>query len=242
MPAVGDGSGTVDSYRGDVADHPNPFGGEFVSCSVGGAVAHLRLTRADKRNALNMQMAAEFEAVTTVLAETDVSVCTLSGAGPLFCAGADLAEASGGTDTTPLERMVDQVMNGRFLWVCGLRGGAAGAGVALALSCPIVVAADDAWLWLPELSRVGMLPVAVMRLIAPIIGMRSAMTLGALEQRVGATTALANGWISDVAPSDALDARIVGLAERLASAGPGSVARAAALWRHGTHADRLPGT
>jgi enoyl-CoA hydratase/carnithine racemase len=216
-----------------VTDHPNPFGGEFVACSVRGAVAHLRLTRADKRNALNMQMAAEFEAITTVLAETGVIVCTLSGAGPLFCAGADLTETIGVTDTAPLERITHELMNGRFLWVCGLQGGAAGAGVALALVCSIVVAGDDAWLWLPELSRVGVLPIAVMRLLAPIIGMRAALTLGVLEQRVGATTALTNGWISEVTSPAEIDDRVAAIAEKLASAGAASVAKGSSLWLRG---------
>jgi enoyl-CoA hydratase len=213
-----------------VIDLPDPFGGEFVVCSVRGSVAHVRLTRAGKRNALNMQMAAEFEAVTSVLADTTVTVCTLSAAGPTFCAGADLAETTGVADTGPLERMVQQLMDGRFLWVCGLQGGAVGAGVALALVCPIVVAGADAWLWLPELSGVGMLPVAVMRLLAPIIGIRSAMSLGVLEDRVGAAAALANGWISELASPGQLDDRVAFLAEKIASAGPGSVARAASLW------------
>lgn len=221
-----------------MTDHPNPFGGELVACSVRGEVAHLRLTRPDKRNALNRQMAAEFEAVTAVLADTGVTVCTLSGAGSLFCAGVDLTETAGGADTAPIERMVGQVMNGRFLWVCGLHGGAAGAGVALALACPVVVAADDAWLWLPELSRVGALPVAVMRILAPIIGIRSALGLGVLEQRVGAPRALANGWISEVAAPAELDARVVALAEKVESAGPASVARAVALWLEAAGAGR----
>jgi enoyl-CoA hydratase/carnithine racemase len=213
-----------------VSDHPNPFGGELVTCSVHGAVAQLRLTRPAKRNAINQQMAAELEAITAVLADTDVSVCTLSGDGPLFCAAADLSEAVGGSDTAPLERIVRQLTSGRFLWVCGLQGGAAGAGAAIALLCPIVVAAEDAWLWLPELSRVGALPVAVMGHLAPVIGTRRAFTLGVLEERVGAAAALANGWITEVTAPDELDGRVATLAEKIATAGPRSVAGAASLW------------
>jgi hypothetical protein len=59
---------------------------------VEGEVGHVRLARPEKRNALNAPMADELDTATDALESLGVSVGTLSGAGPLFCAGADLAE------------------------------------------------------------------------------------------------------------------------------------------------------
>jgi enoyl-CoA hydratase/carnithine racemase len=202
----------------------------LVEWRVDGSVAHVRLARPEKRNALNGRMADELDAAVAELAARDVSVATLSGAGPLFCAGADLGEPIAPGAVPPGERMVRRVLDGPLLWICGLRGGAAGIGVPLALACPVVVAADDAWLWLPELSRVGVLPVAVMRLLEPMVGVRASLGLGVTERRVDAAAALAAGWVSEVVAPDDLDARVAAIAAAVAAAGATAVAAAADRW------------
>lgn len=214
-----------------VAEIESPSPSPLVDCRVDGTVGHVRLTRAEKRNAVNAQMAEEFDAAVDELERAEVLVATLSGAGPLFCAGADLAEGVAVGAEPPGERIARRIMDGRFLWICGLRGGAAGIGVPLALACPIVVAADDAWLWLPELSRVGVVPVAVMRLLEPLIGVRAALGLGASERKVDAVDAVAAGWISEAVPAAAVEERVDELAQRLAATGPVAVGAVAARWR-----------
>src|SRR3954465_9822782 len=68
---------------------------EFLSIKREGPVEYLTLNRPDVRNAFNEQVIAE---VTSWAAETreaaarrDIGVVVLSGAGKVFCAGADVA-------------------------------------------------------------------------------------------------------------------------------------------------------
>jgi enoyl-CoA hydratase/carnithine racemase len=68
-----------------------------VVTAVEGAVAHVRLARPDKMNALDPAM---FEAIGAAIdalaARTDVRAVVLSGEGRAFCAGLDMASMAGG--------------------------------------------------------------------------------------------------------------------------------------------------
>ncbi len=72
-----------------------------VSITVTGHIADVRLTRADKMNALDPAMFAEIGgAIDTLAARTDVRCVVLSGDGKAFCAGLDMASmAAGGSGT-----------------------------------------------------------------------------------------------------------------------------------------------
>ena len=61
-----------------------------VSVEREGAVAHVRMTRGDKRNGLDLDMfEALSEAGRTLCNDTTLRAVTLSGEGPAFCAGLD---------------------------------------------------------------------------------------------------------------------------------------------------------
>jgi enoyl-CoA hydratase/carnithine racemase len=68
-----------------------------VSINVVDGIADVRLTRADKMNALDPAMFAGLaEAIETLKARHDVRVAVLSGEGRAFCAGLDMASMAGG--------------------------------------------------------------------------------------------------------------------------------------------------
>ena len=68
-----------------------------VVTTVEGAVAHVRLTRPDKMNALDPAMFEAIGAAIDALAERiDVRAVVLSGEGRAFCAGLDMASMAGG--------------------------------------------------------------------------------------------------------------------------------------------------
>jgi enoyl-CoA hydratase/carnithine racemase len=68
-----------------------------VVTTVEGAVAHVRLARPDKMNALDPAMFEGIGAAIDALAErTDVRAVVLSGEGRAFCAGLDMASMAGG--------------------------------------------------------------------------------------------------------------------------------------------------
>src|SRR3954463_16832654 len=71
-----------------------------------GHVARLTIDRPDKRNAMTAAMWAGLPGVLAALAEDPaVRVLVVTGAGPSFCAGADIADLLGGAD--PDDPMAD---------------------------------------------------------------------------------------------------------------------------------------
>ena len=82
-----------------------------------GNVAWLTLNRPKAMNSLNLGIVSRMEEVLPeVAADDEVRVVVLTGAGPAFCAGADLKEVLAGQDLPPgepdmLDRMTDGVMN-----------------------------------------------------------------------------------------------------------------------------------
>ena len=76
-----------------------------VTTTVEGGVAHVRLTRADKMNALDPAMFAGIGAAIDALANrTDVRCVVLSGEGRAFCAGLDMTSMQAGGSGTSRDR------------------------------------------------------------------------------------------------------------------------------------------
>jgi enoyl-CoA hydratase/carnithine racemase len=70
---------------------------ERVTITVDGGIADVRLSRADKMNALDPAMFAGINAaIARLAAMADVRVAVLSGEGRAFCAGLDMASMAGG--------------------------------------------------------------------------------------------------------------------------------------------------
>jgi enoyl-CoA hydratase/carnithine racemase len=76
-----------------------------VSTSITDQIADVRLTRADKMNAIDPAMFVEIGAAIDALAERkDVRCVVLSGDGKAFCAGLDMASMAAGGSGTNAER------------------------------------------------------------------------------------------------------------------------------------------
>ena len=126
---------------------------DFVRLEVDGAVRHLVLTAAHRRNALDMPMLGEIaSAVAEVAADPEASALVVSGEGPSFCAGADVKGLFGDTSRPAAEIRADlKRVYASFLGIADLaiptiaavHGAAVGAGVNIAMACDVVVAAPD---------------------------------------------------------------------------------------------------
>ena len=141
-----------------------------VALTIADGIAHVRLTRGDKLNALDPAMFEAMAAVIARLAEaTDVRCVLLSGEGRGFCAGLDMAAmagmagmATGGTGglltterTHGLANLAQQVAWG---WrtlpqpvVAALHGVVLGGGLQVASGADIRLVAADARLSVREL-------------------------------------------------------------------------------------------
>jgi 2-(1,2-epoxy-1,2-dihydrophenyl)acetyl-CoA isomerase len=154
----------------------------------------------------------------------------ITGAGRAFCSGANLTDP----DRPPRDRAaeargevksdLESWYNPTFLRLRGLsipivtaiNGIAAGAGMSLALTGDIKVAARSAS-FLQAFARIGLVPDCGSSWILPrLIGMARAMELSLLAERLPAETALAWGMINRLEEDDALMPAAMELARGLA--------------------------
>ena len=130
-----------------------------LAVEVDGAVATLRLTRPEQRNALNDALVEE---IAGFFADppADVRAAVLLGEGDHFCAGLDLAEHSRRTPIEAMEtsrlwhRAFGQVEHGKVPLVAALHGAVIGGGMELALTAHVRIADPSAFYALPE-GRLG---------------------------------------------------------------------------------------
>ena len=138
---------------------------QYVRVTVRGRVARVQLDRPPV-NALNQDLVAELTEVARFLRHTDsMWVVELCAAGKVFCAGADLKERAGLSDSRvsgfiqKIQRMIAAWIDVPQPVVAGLQGSAMGGGLELALAADIIVAADNIRLGLPEVT-LGIIPAA----------------------------------------------------------------------------------
>lgn len=121
--------------------------GSLVLTDVADGVATLTLNNPDARNTLTAPMVAAIGAVMDAIeADESVGAVVVTGAGPAFCAGADL-----GNLTTATRESLGNIYEG-FLriarsplpTVAAVNGAAVGAGMNLALGCDVRLAARRA--------------------------------------------------------------------------------------------------
>lgn len=131
-----------------------------------GPVATLTFNRPERRNCMDTAVMLEMERILLDLRdERAVRALIVTGAGRAFSAGADISGLKGVTDPAARRRIFRE--NGRHLpalvgrcfevmthmdqMVIGaVNGYAVGGGWAIALGCDLVVAAEDAEFWVPE--------------------------------------------------------------------------------------------
>lgn len=124
-----------------------------------GAIAHLRLARSEKRNALDDGTVLGLETFFTRL-PGDLRAVVLTGEGAHFSAGLDLSEVAGARD--PLEaalhsrmwhRAFEAIQFGRAPVITALHGAVVGGGLELAAATHIRVAERSTYYGLPEGQR-----------------------------------------------------------------------------------------
>jgi enoyl-CoA hydratase/carnithine racemase len=126
-----------------------------LAVELRGETALLRLSRAKKRNAIDLVMAAGIDRFFGELPQ-DIRAVVIHGEGDHFSAGVDLSEISEADASTALfgsrtiHRMLEKIEQCTAPVVAVLQGAVIGLGLELAASAHIRVAERDAFYGLPE--------------------------------------------------------------------------------------------
>jgi enoyl-CoA hydratase/carnithine racemase len=199
-----------------------------INVSRIGHALHIRLDRADKRNAVTRSM---YEAMVDAIAEAEtdeaIRAILFSGAGDGFCAGNDLndflADPPTGTDGAAAFRFLRAISTAKKVLVAAVHGAAVGIGTTMLLHCDLVVAARSAKLSLPFVA-LGLVPEAASTLLLPrAIGHRRAAELLLLGEPIDAETAFRWGLVNRVVEDETLIGVAIEVVTRVGSMPPSAV-------------------
>ncbi len=203
-----------------------------------GAVERVRLARPAVRNAFDNSVVADLSAWAAGAArDPDLRVAVLSGDGPVFSAGADLAwmdRASSYTrdenlrDALAMAEMFESLNSLPFPLVGRVQGVALGGGAGLVAVCDSVVAASDATFGFTEV-RLGILPAVIAPFVIAKIGESACRELFLTGARFDAARAHAIGLVHEVVPATDLDRALDARVTNILKGGPHAIAAAKAL-------------
>jgi enoyl-CoA hydratase len=189
----------------------------------GEGVVVVTLNRPDALNALDVPLLHELDAAFRGL---DARAVVLTGAGRAFCTGADL-KARAGMDLDEWRAHHEQIREAFAAirecpapTIAAIEGFALAGGLELALACDLAVAAADAQLGLPEVTR-GIMPGAGGTQILPrLVGLARAKELILTGRRIDAATAAQWGMLAATTEPGGALARALELAEAIARNAP----------------------
>src|SRR5512134_3214422 len=203
-------------------------------------VAFVTLNRPEIRNAFDDTLIASLTRVLREL-DTDASVraVVLAGAGPAFCAGADLnwmkRMAGYGydqnlDDARALAKMLKTLDRMAKPTLARVHGPAFAGGVGLVAACDIAVGVPEARFCLSE-AKLGLSPATISPYVVRAMGERMARRYFLTAEVFDAAEAARIGLLSGVVAPEKLDAEVDGILRHLTQGGPQALAKIKELIR-----------
>ena len=207
-----------------------------IAYDVDGRVVTLTLNRPEQRNAVNPELAVALEAALDRFeADPDVWVAVLTGAGGGFSAGADLKAIADGRArelSTPRGGFGGFVRYPRTKPViAAVSGFALAGGTELVLACDLVVAAEDAFFGLPEVTRGIVAAAGGMFRLPRVIPPARARELLLTGARLPAREAHSLGLVNRLVPAAEVLPAARALADEICANAPLAVRETLALAR-----------
>ena len=194
-----------------------------VLIDVDSGVMIITINRPKAKNAINKAVAEGIAAAIDQLdADDDIRIGILTGANNTFCAGMDLKAFLSGETPFLAGRGFGGLVESppKKPLIAAVEGYALAGGLELAMTCDLIVAAEDAKFGIPEVKR-GLVAAAggLMRLPRQL-PQRIAMELALTGDFMDAGRAAALGLINRVVPSGQAMAGAMALAASIAANGP----------------------
>jgi methylglutaconyl-CoA hydratase len=209
----------------------------------GGVIVRVTLDRPEVHNAFNADLIGELRQTFRRLEDEPVDrlrAVVLGGAGPSFCAGADvtwmraslgLTREQNEQDAMVMAEMFDAIDRCPVPVVARVQGAALGGGMGLCAVSDLVIAESGAKFGFTE-TRLGILPAVISPFVIAKIGESHARALFPTGKRFDATRALRIGLVHEVVEGvGALDAAVDTALADLLAAGPTAARAAKAIVR-----------
>jgi methylglutaconyl-CoA hydratase len=211
-----------------------------VRTAITAGVAQITLNRPEKRNALDRAtialLTSEFE---RCAADPAVRVVQITGAGKIFCAGADLSEMQAQAHAGEAANLADADQLATMLAVLDsmpkptlarVNGDGYGGALGLLGACDIVVAVDDAKFAFTEV-RLGIIPAVISPFVLGKIGESAARRYFLTAETLTAARLKELGLVHEAVPVDLLDHTCAHVIETLLRGAPQAQAEAKILIR-----------
>lgn len=209
-----------------------------------GAVARIVLNAPEALNAIGPDMAREFSRVAAEVGEDPAVRCVIvTGAGPHFMAGGDIRCFAEWLELPPAERdahlgaliadvsaAVNSLRTMAKPVIGAVRGAAAGFGFSLMCACDLVIASDTTTCKLAYCQIAASPDGGGSHTLPRLVGVRKAMEIALLDERIDAARALELGLVSKVVADAALEDEAMALAQRLAGQATGAFGRTKRLF------------
>ena len=208
-----------------------------------GEVARVTLNRPEVHNAFNASVIAELRSTFAGIAReaaSDLRAVVLAGAGPSFCAGADVAwmraamslDVEGNEqDAMAMADMFETIDTCPAPVIARVHGAALGGGMGLCAVADIVIAEAGTRFGFTE-TRMGILPAVISPFVIAKIGETHARSLFPGGRRFDAIRAQRIGLVHEVVEGDAaLDQAVDAAVADLLAAGPTAARAAKAIVR-----------
>jgi methylglutaconyl-CoA hydratase len=195
-----------------------------------GPLGLITLNRPERHNAFDDALIVELtEALRTMEADETVRIVVLAGAGPSFCAGADLHWMKRMAGYSKDENLRDAMQMAALMrtlnhlhkpTIARVHGPAYGGGVGLVACCDIAIGSHSATFALSEV-KLGLIPAVISPYVVAAIGERYARRYFVTGERFDAGEAWRLGLIHDVAPDDnEMDGRLNDIVDAMLACGP----------------------
>ena len=224
---------------------------QHISVTIDGHIAEVRINRAEKRNAISLDMFLRLVEIGEELQNTaSLRAIVLTGEGDHFCAGLDLADAQ--RMLAQPETLKPEWFSGAFAGpanlfqsaayvfrqqhvpvIAALRGVVYGAGLQIAMGADLRLASEDTRCCVAEV-RLGLIPdMGITQTFAGLVRPDHLKRLCFTGEEVNAEAAVNIGLLTDVVDDPLASAHA--LAQRIAHQSPDAIAGTKALLNRAPH-------
>lgn len=191
-----------------------------------GAVGVVRISRPERRNALNHAALEELAEATARVGDDGVNAVVLTGDADHFCSGADLRELEDLAFTRTLRTVLDDLAALPVPTIAAISGACMGLGMQLAVSCDLRLATADARFAIPVAKLGLMVDHWTIRRAASLVGPSTARWMVMTAKPVTADRMFTVGFVQDLVdvgesgPGSSVESAAMTLADELVTLAP----------------------